>query len=99
MATEVTQQTVEHFNLCLLLTNAAAKQINEFARIPNGPDGESIDQSEARRKAETYLKELLGIGRKYFWYLRHEGHDEKTINPSFLWYWPRIKTMEKTGPC
>lgn len=81
MATEVTQQTVEHFNLCLLLTNAAAKQINEFARIPNGPDGESIDQSEARRKAETYLKELLGIGRKYFWYLRHEGHDEKDDKP------------------
>jgi hypothetical protein len=71
---EASEQTVERFSLCLALTHNAAKGINRFA---NGSDLKINDGREARRRAEAYLRELLGIGNEYFYYLRQEDDTDR----------------------
>jgi hypothetical protein len=71
---EASEQTVERFSLCLALTHNAAKGINRFA---NGSGLKINDGREARRRAEAYLRELLGIGNEYFYYLRQEDDTDR----------------------
>ena len=66
--------------MCLLLTNGRQSKSTNLPGYPTDQTGKALI-NRSPRKAETYLKELLGIGRKYFWYLRHEGHDEKDDKP------------------